>query len=403
MADQGLAGKMIWSLDYDVKGERSLLSAMYDTMEQKPSKSIKNIMPTIGAIRWDAWYKPLSEKNSEGYNGPAMAMTRSMGPEKYHYRLPFFASVSSVDKISINGYTQEVVDREIAYARAGGLDYWAFLLYDENSGMSQGLKFYLSSIKKKDMHFCVISYPSLFGNSTRLQHEMQRVIKLISEPTYQKVMGNRPLVYLLMDPNSDGYAKALLTEPDARKWCDNFREEIKKAGKGDPYIVICDYDPVQGNKFKDILGADAISAYAWAYSPGGITPYKAQVESSNGYWNSMLATGANIIPNVTSGWDRRPRIEQPVPWETYQKPGVGLDDYVAMPTPQELADNIHEAMQFCRDNQPKCPAQTVLIYAWNEHDEGGYLCPTLKVDGSADTSRLDAIALMLRNWKSNIK
>ncbi len=35
--DQGLAGVMIWSLDYDVKGERSLLSAIQETLSNAPA------------------------------------------------------------------------------------------------------------------------------------------------------------------------------------------------------------------------------------------------------------------------------------------------------------------------------------------------------------------------------
>ena len=34
VVDQGLGGVMIWSLDYDVKGERSLLSAIHDTLKE---------------------------------------------------------------------------------------------------------------------------------------------------------------------------------------------------------------------------------------------------------------------------------------------------------------------------------------------------------------------------------
>jgi len=35
--DQGLAGVMIWSLDYDVKGERSLLSVIDETLRPRPA------------------------------------------------------------------------------------------------------------------------------------------------------------------------------------------------------------------------------------------------------------------------------------------------------------------------------------------------------------------------------
>ena len=96
-----------------------------------------------------------------------------------------------------------------------------------------------------------------------------------------------------------------------------------------------------------------------------------------------------------AGWDRRPRVEHPVPWEAaWQKPNVGLDKYYVSPTPTELAGHLGEAFDWIGARAAQCPAQTVIIYAWNEHDEGGWLCPTLGADGKPDASRLQAIGAM---------
>ena len=58
-------------------------------------------------------------------------------------------------------------------------------------------------------------------------------------------------------------------------------------------------------------------------------------------------------------------------------------------------------------------ANTVLMYAWNEHDEGGWICPTLKVDENGnqlygengekliDTSRIEAIKKAISEFKAN--
>lgn len=32
------------------------------------------------------------------------------------------------------------------------------------------------------------------------------------------------------------------------------------------------------------------------------------------------------------------------------------------------------------ENKASTLANTLIIYAWNEHDEGGWICPTLAVD-----------------------
>jgi len=93
--------------------------------------------------------------------------------------------------------TLEIMDHEIAFAKAGGLDYWAFLLYEEGSSMSEGLDLYLSRKKKSDMPFCAIAGPDIFGGARQFGARMQRVVKLIGEPSYRKVCGGRPLLYLL--------------------------------------------------------------------------------------------------------------------------------------------------------------------------------------------------------------
>ena len=47
------------------------------------------------------------------------------------------------------------MDREISYASAAGLDYWAFVNYPEQEAMSSGLKLYLSSEHRSRINFCL--------------------------------------------------------------------------------------------------------------------------------------------------------------------------------------------------------------------------------------------------------
>ena len=64
--------------------------------------------------------------------------------------------------------------------------------------------------------------------------------------------------------------------------------------------------------------------------------------------------------------------------------------------PSEQANETTRAVAFVKANPSACPANTIIVYAWNEHDEGGWLCPTWTPSGSPDTSRLDAIRSILR-------
>lgn len=352
-------------------------------------------LPAVGAIRWDAWHTHWSQVDPKAADGPVRAMEISLSPKPYHERAPFFAMVVSDNEIRIDGYTQKIMDREIAYAKAGRLDYWAFLLYDPGISMSQGLSLYLSSKHKRDVGFCAIASPPTFGDMKTFTNGVARIVKLMREPSYQRVANGRPLLYLF--DVSDAWLAAWGGAEGARKLFDGLRAEIVANGCGDPYIVVMEYDPARGKRLMEIVGAQGISAYVWSGN-GANTPYAELANGARAFWDACAATGAQVVPIAVAGWDRRPRVEHPVPWETWQKAGEGMDRYYQRATPVELADHIKQAMKWAADRPLVCPAQAVLTYAWNEHDEGGWLCPTLNADGSANADRLKAISAMKRNW-----
>jgi len=62
------------------------------------------------------------------------------------------------------------------------------------------------------------------------------------------------------------------------------------------------------------------------------------------------------------GWDGRPRNYAGAWYEPAK--------------PAEVADAVKCALDWNRANPNTARAGTVLIYAWNEYDEGGWLCPT---------------------------
>lgn len=72
-------------------------------------------------------------------------------------------------------------------------------------------------------------------------------------------------------------------------------------------------------------------------------------------------------------------------WE----PDPGANAWVQMPSATQLANYVQEAVQWVQQNPTVAEANTVLIYAWNEHDEGGWLSPTLSKYGG--TERIDAM------------
>ena len=168
---------------------------------------------------------------------------RTLGPQRYHARLPWFAEVLGDGRVRIDGGRQEVMDREIGFAAQAGLDYWSFLLYPEASPMSQSLRLYLTSAARRPIGFCVILHNSFKVNDAQWPSECQRTADLLREPGYQTVLGGRPRVF------------AFQTREDRIA---EFRQAAKAAGV-DPYCMLMGWNPSGDFQRASPLGFAAVS------------------------------------------------------------------------------------------------------------------------------------------------
>jgi len=335
----------------------------------------------VGAIRWDGW----NEWD---------VWQRCFDPPEWRNRLPFFASVTPEGKALVREDSQEVIDKEIAYAKAGGLDYWAFVWYHPNGwppnsrNMAKCFQLYLSSALKMDINYSLIISGGLhLGPTERLPETMDYLVQRLKDPNYQKVLGGRPLVYFLEIADM---VKDMGSEESARDWLKSLRHKAVAAGAGNPYFVVMAYWPPRGAEQLDALGGDAISAYT-GHCIGQVVDnkgfaYAKLAEINRTFWENAKATGKAFIPTMNAGWDSRPMKRPEFPDRDRK------DDWYAPPTPRELADHLKSAMDWVEANPSVCPARSVLIYAWNELSEGGWLVPTL----SEGTARLDALSEVLK-------
>lgn len=336
--------------------------------------------PLVGAIRWDAWQAPMA--------AATRAVVRSLSPSHYRHRLPFFSRIERDGTVVIEGGTQEIMDREIELAVHGGLDYWAFCAFARGDPMSVGLDLYLSSRRRRGLRFCLIAEPGLWGGPGRFSDAFEHHTELLRHADYVRVQGGRPLYFLgfvtirAMERwgGLDGLRAALTT----------FRQRVRQGGAEDPYVVLM-ARPDPGAHLAVALGADALGAYAIADPRAAAAPYAELAAFAERRWDEMAATGLEVVPTVMAGWDRRPRVENPVPWERWQRPGAGLDKYYQAPRPEELAAHLRRCLAWIERHPRAAPARTALIYAWNENDEGGWLVPTHPFDAS----RLDALRSVL--------
>lgn len=324
--------------------------------------------PKIGAIRWDAWY---GEKDAVG-----RAVQQSLSPQQWHYRLPSCARILSAAEVKIDCSTQVVMDQEIKDARAAGIDYWAFVAYPPEDPLSTGLILYLSNPKKDWLRFAMISEADRWGGPTRVAGIVERFVTLMREPTYQRVLDNRPLFFLGFIRDADvkrlwggdeGFSEAIR----------DFRESAINAGIGNPYIVVMDFDPRRGHELRQRFGFDAVSSYA-TQGNAKRAPYSELVTTAWRFWEAAKNLDEKVVPTMMAGWDRRPRVENPVPWESDRAEEVdAFERYYESPLPVELGAHVQGAISWVSNHPYAAAANTVLIYAWNEYDEGGWIAPTL--------------------------
>jgi hypothetical protein len=341
-----------------------------------PEKEKKSERVSIGAIRWDAWFK-------DSIN----PYEKNLADKKWHGRLPFYAKILSDSTVEIRGDNQEAIDQEIAYAKKGGLDYWAFLYYQpsirddgfNHDYMNRARRLYLSSKHKKDINFCLIVYPK-HGNLILDPRDpgcktINEWISMMLESNYQKVAGNRPLLYLMFWGPEGTIRNVFGSVEKGRAWLDALRERIMKAGLKNPYFVTLSQKPEEGAAVASDGGLDAISSYT---SWGG-PDYRGLSANHIKHWDAMKATLKKVVPNLSAGWGG---------------PRDGRGD-VLQPKPQEINSHVRSAFNWIEANPEAAEAKTMLWYAWNEMDEGGWLVPDKKLG----TAKLDEIREVVNERK----
>jgi hypothetical protein len=329
---------------------------------------------TVGAIRWDAWYEP-------SYGLERADAEAAIGQASYQGRAPSCAVATNGTTnatVSFAGCgTQAQMDSEITAAVAAHIDYWAFCFYGTGTytSLSNGWLLYQSSSLKAQIKWCMIYGWTLFV--TQAASIQSTLVGLLGQSNYQRIAISgtaRPLLYLL----SDGASLSALAIALAA-----FRSACVAAGLPTPYVVVL----LGGLAPRGIVkstGADAVGNYAYAAPVPLAGTYSQLVSNAEGEWMTLAATGQSVVPTAMTGWDRRPRAERPGRAEAaMQAPYRGSEEYFAAGTPTQIAAHVGDMVTWLRANTSAAPAQTGLIYSWDEHDEGGStLNPTL-AGGSA--------------------
>lgn len=381
--------------------------------------------PKLGVIRWDYFFE----------GSPYSPL---ITPE-WDNRRPFFALRAEDGSIIANADKQNIVDDELLEASQAGISFFAYVNYlgYDDDGLSfapnKSLKFHLQSQYKEKVQFSLILSPEHLGLKIPINNKLPNnqienwnktkniIFARLNSELYYKV-DQKPIIFFL---GFEKFTSYWTSQEEANLKIKEFKEQIVSQLKMNPVFVAMvwsDYHwnqllglyPPEQNDNKFIF--DAVSSYAnspqvYARDENGEDWGKKNIELN--YEDSKYGckakdilfrnsfTDTPVIPTVTSGWDERPLKGRDPYWD--RNPN---HSWCSHASPSVLSNHIKETMDWItikelldqgRGNAAsKLSLNSVLIYAWNEYLEGGFIAP-MALEGR---SRLNAIETMITEYKS---
>jgi hypothetical protein len=275
-------------------------------------------MAIFGVIRWDAWY----QWGAGDVSGQA---AKQFSAANLQSRAPWFSYQPSPYLTKCIG-TQANVDTECQMAATAGIDYFAFMNYQSGSplgyadtNMSLAWNYYQASPNKNLIKWCWMTQENHWYSTTFSDNTWQPFLRNIAttqctQTNYQKVLGNRPLVFIF---NLQAQAVSTANIATAVAY---FRAQCTGAGLGTPYMVMQTDGggtPAQLMARATACGLDACANYAapvlnWFQPPPLPPSYDALDTFMQNNWTGQAAAG-KVVPTGCSGWDVRGRTRAPRP------------------------------------------------------------------------------------------
>jgi hypothetical protein len=368
------------------------------------------IRPLLGVIRWDMYSGMAATQGQElGY---LLGDYGFLAPTNWNWRAPFFCRYTSdvtwVPHPANAGplwfnypndfwLTKQATEEEIAFAgtAGAGIDYWIFGTAPASAGgngwgLYWNLDAFLESERQLEMNYAMMFRLDAVTNLAALDKAIAELVWHAKRSNYQTVCYGRPIIYFL---NYKELSQSLGDPADGSSVMNlanaiqSVRDAFSVAGLPNPYLVATAVPARAYNdgNWIDGGGFDAGNDYRGAYgaSTNG-TAFSQMGSDLEPYWNlNATNLSAALIPSVLCGADDRPRSEN----------GVGDAAFYREPVSGDLTVLMKRVMDYVTKNPVECAANTFTMYAWNEHSEGGFLCPLIgkSPDYIPDTWRLDEV------------
>jgi hypothetical protein len=276
-----------------------------------------------------------------------------------------------------------IMERQIDLAADNGIEFFLFCWYwrdsngsinpeaIENLNLHTSMNLYLKAKNKNRIKFGLLvanHQGSEIIGTENWEKATEYWMKYFKDPQHVKVDG-KPLVVIFNSRGIDNDALALM------------QKVAKKQGLPGLTIAGCGKtDFTAGKSF----------AYRTVYNanPGyvaGLEEHKYS-ELADAHIKQWIGTEEQpCIPTIIAGWDKRPMGDKEADGAIKWWPGWYFPDR----TPEQFKKLLNDAITWM-DQHPTQTAKEriVLVYAWNELGEGGYLVPT---KGDPEASYLKVI------------
>ena len=277
--------------------------------------------------------------------------------------------------------TVEIMQKQIDYCADHDIAFWAFDWYypegkTKTTPLNNALDLYLKAPNCQRLKFCLLvaNHEGFRIGPKDWDACCDKWIELFQKPTHLRLDGQPLLIFL----SPDELQKAFGGVDGVRKAFDSLRDKAKKAGLPGVSIAAC---TGPGGHLGDLArsGYTLLTGYNYPLgwlNGGGSQPFRKLIEGSERIFDQFAEqTPLPYVPAITAGWDRRP-------WEQGQMPPEKMSVWYPDRTPKLVEEFVRLGVRWMDKHPDKTtPQRLLLIYAWNENGEGGYLTPTAK-DGT---------------------
>jgi hypothetical protein len=324
-----------------------------------------DLRATVGAYYFDGW------------SGHTNHVTKLLGT-KYADRKPVWGWYDD---------TVEIMRRQIDYCADHGLAFWAFDWYypegeNKTTPLNNALGLYLKAPNCQRMKFCLLvaNHRGFRIGPKDWDACCQQWIELFQQPTHLTLDGKPLLIFFSPGELQQAFGGV----EGVRKALDSLQAKAEDAGLPGVAVAAC---TGPGGHLGDLArsGYTLLTGYnynlGWQ-SGGGSQPFRTLIEGNARIFDQFAEkTPLPYVPVITVGWDRRP-------WEEDKLPPEKMSVWYPDRTPKLVEEFVRLGVRWLDEHPDKATAQRLLLlYAWNENGEGGYLTPT----AADDTEYLKAV------------